>query len=162
MAFRFRLESVLRLRRSQEEQAKLRLAVRLRALAAAQAVEAALRARAGDASDIHEQRLRSGRLGLEDFLRQGLFQSRISAEIGDAGREIEARRADVINRRSELAHAARERETLERLRDKHRVRFRREQDRKDARLADELYLAGYGRRTSADPAMAGSEQESSL
>ena len=162
MAFEFRLDPLLRLRLSREMQAKLRVAEGLRALAAAQVAEARLRRRAGTARSEHERRLRAGRVGVDGFARQGLFQARMSADIETAGRAVEARLAEVTSRQADLAHATREREALERLKDKHRVRFRREEDRKDARLADELYLARYSRRTSSEPAMAGSEDEASV
>ena len=162
MAFEFRLETLLRLRHSKETQAKLRVAEALQALAAIQAAEARLRHRSETAQTDHERRLRMRIVTVDGFVRQGLFQTRMSAEIVSTERAVEARLADVTSRQTDLAHAAREREALDKLKDKHRVRFRREQDRKDARLADELYLARYSRRTSSELATPRSEEEASV
>ncbi len=159
MPFAFRLATILRLRRSRESEAKLLLAGALRALRVTEQVEADLRERAAAVRARYVERLTSGSARSEDFVRQGLFSSRLSAEIQNAAREVQARQADVQTRRADLANAARQRETLERLRDKHRARFRKEQDRKDARLADELYLARYGRRIRSEPAIACADED---
>ncbi len=162
MAFKFRPETVLRLRRASEAQATTHLAAALRDLATAERSVRDLQTARASAENEHEQVLRTGFAPAQHFLGQALFQSRLAAEVVSAEREIESRAAVVQARRQTLAHAAREREALERLKDKHRARFRRELNRRDARLADELYLARYARRTTDDPAAAGETDDSPL
>src|SRR3954463_6127342 len=142
--FNFRLERVRALRERFEDQAREELAeslsVRLKG-------EAMLRA----ASESYQlaQETRRGTAALE-VSGQDLLASRASTERtrrrrGAADLELDRRDAEVDARRSALLEAARERQVLERLKERRRQDHRRESERVEAGLLDEMAIATHRR-----------------
>ena len=70
---------------------------------------------------------------------------RLNADIKTTNRLLEEQRAAADAKRAELVSKRRERRILEKLREKHRTRYLKELDRKEATLVDELSLTRYGR-----------------
>jgi flagellar protein FliJ len=137
--FTFKLERVRALRERKEELAKeelaASLALRLRGeamlRAAAENVEQARgtrRAAAGEAMTAHE--LQAAQAYLE----------RTQRERESASLDLDRRDAEVEARRSALQNAAREREVLERLKERRRCEHRREADRRQGALLDEMAI----------------------
>jgi flagellar protein FliJ len=137
--FTFKLERVRALRERKEELAKeelaASLALRLRGeamlQAAAESVEQARglqRAAAGVAMTAQE--LQAAQAYLERTERE-----RQSAEL-----DLDRRDAEVDARRTALQGAAREREVLERLKERRRGEHRREADRREGAVLDEMAI----------------------
>jgi flagellar FliJ protein len=137
--FTFKLERVRALRERKEELAKeelaASLAIRLRGeamlQAAAESVEQARDAqRAGTGVAMSAQDLQAAQAYLE----------RTERERESASLQLDRQDAEVDARRSALQNAAREREVLERLKERKRAEYRREADRREGVLLDEMAI----------------------
>ncbi len=145
-AFRFRLESVLGLRRFEDERARLELARAERALAEAGEQHAAWRERVRESADALGRRLAAG-------LPAGLLRSSAAAletldsRVAEAADRIGAARAQLAERRraARLAHARKR--ALERLRELASAEHRRELERHAQRELDEIGSLRAGRRS---------------
>jgi flagellar protein FliJ len=76
------------------------------------------------------------------------YLERLAGRRAVAVRELNASRGEVDERRRELESAARERQALDRLRDRRHAEHRREAGRSESARNDELALAGHRRRTA--------------
>jgi flagellar FliJ protein len=142
--FNFRLERVRALRESFEDQAREELAaslsVRLKG-------EAMLRA----ASERHAtaQHTRRQTAGLEvsgqDLLAVQAYVDRTSRARQAAELELDRREAEVDARRTALLAAARERQVLERLKERRRADHKRESERVEGVLLDEMAITSHRR-----------------
>jgi flagellar export protein FliJ len=147
--FNFRLERVRALRERFEDQAREELAeslsVRLKG-------EAMLRA----ASDTYEraQDTRRGstavELSGEDLLASQAYIERTSRLREAAELELDRRAAEVDARRSALLAASRDRQVLERLKERRQADHKREAERVEAGLLDEIAISAH-RRLEASP-----------
>lgn len=142
--FTFKLERVRALRERKEDLAKeelaASLALRLRGeamlRAAAESMEQAQGVqRAATGSAMTARELQAAQAYLERTERE-----RLSAEL-DLGR----RDAEVDARRIALQNAAREREVLERLKERRRTEHRRESERRQGALLDEMAITMHRR-----------------
>jgi flagellar protein FliJ len=143
--FEFRLETILRLRESEEGQLRDELALlNARATATGQEI-----ARLGGVREQHMREVAERRtaesLDLEKNRDDGLYLDRLNADISNTKSLLEEQRAAADAKREELVSKRRERRILEKLKDKHRTRYLKELDRKEATLVDELSLTRYGR-----------------
>jgi flagellar export protein FliJ len=142
--FNFRLERVRALRESFEDQAREELAaslsVRLKG-------EAMLRA----ASDMHataqatRRQTAAHELTGHDLLAVNAYMERTSRARQAAELELDRRSAEVDARRTALLAAARERQVLERLKERRRADHRRESDRREGALLDEMAITSHRR-----------------
>jgi len=81
-----------------------------------------------------------------DLAASQAYLERLSGRRSVAVRDLNASRDEVGRRRSDLEAAARERQALDRLRDRRRAEHDREAARAEAAQLDELALAGHRRR----------------
>lgn len=145
--FNFRLERVRALRESFEDQAREELAaslsVRLKG-------EAMLRSASDTFTQAQETRRQTASLELsgQDLLATQAYIERTSRARQAAELELGRREAEVDARRTALLAAARERQVLERLKERRLEDHRRETDRVEGALLDEMALVSH-RRTGA-------------
>ena len=142
--FNFRLERVRALRERFEDQAREDLAaslsVRLKG-------EAMLRAASENYSRAQDTRRQNAALEVsgQDLLTSQAYIERTSRLREAAELELDRRDAEVEARRSALLEAARERQVLERLKERRLKDHRRESDRVEAGLLDEMAIATHRR-----------------
>ncbi|HEY1597304.1 MAG TPA: flagellar export protein FliJ [Thermoleophilaceae bacterium] len=143
--FTFKLERVRALRERKEDLAKeelaASLALRLRGeamlQAAVESVEQARGAqRGGSGAPMTAQDLQAAQAYLERTEREHEF----------ASLNLDRQDAEVDMRRSALQNAARERQVLERLKERRRTEHRREADRREGVLLDEMAITMHRRR----------------
>jgi flagellar FliJ protein len=146
--FKFRLERVRELREHAEDQARedlaASLAVRLKG-------EAMLRA-AAETLDGAQQARRQGAVGElsgSDLLALQAYQERTERARESAALELDRREAEVEARRSALTVRSQERQVLERLKERRAADHRRESDRREGALLDEMALASHRRAGAA-------------
>jgi flagellar protein FliJ len=147
-AFRFRLERVRALRERTEDQAR-------EELAGAMAEREQWAARLGDAAG----QLGAARAAQRDAAAEGVSVADMVAhqaflersERAERAAELDLHRqeAEVDARRVALQHAARERQALERLKDKQAAEHRRAAERREGALLDELALSRHRRSRAA-------------
>lgn len=145
MPFQFRLQSVLSLKASLEEQTGNELAILNAKAERAQLELEALRTRREDLLDEMGDRRKRRNLDAERILAEALYLERLNAELQIARQVLQRQRALAAAKRAELVGISRERKVLEKLKEKHQARYQKELDRKDATLAGELFLARHNR-----------------
>jgi flagellar protein FliJ len=142
--FNFRLERVRALRERFEDQAREELAeslsVRLKG-------EAMLRAASESYQVAQETRRQSAALEVsgQDLLASQAYIERTSRLREAAELELDRREAEVDARRTALLEASRERQVLERLKERRREDHRRESERVEAGLLDEMAITTHRR-----------------
>jgi flagellar FliJ protein len=142
------LERVRALRESFEDQAKEELAsslsVRLKG-------EAMLRAASESFTDAQATRRDSATLEVSghDLLAAQAYIERTARARQAAELELDRRDAEVDARRTALLAAARERQVLERLKERRKADHRRESDRVEGALLDEMGISSHRRAGAA-------------
>ncbi len=146
--FKFRLERVRALRESVEDQAKEELAASLSVRMKGEAM-----LEAASESFAHAKATRRGateiaasgdQLVAAQAYLERTEQARLAAEL-----ELDRREAEVDARRTALQSAARERQVLERLKERRKADHIRELDRREGVLLDEMAIVGHRRRERA-------------
>jgi flagellar protein FliJ len=148
-SFRFRLERVRALRERREELARQELAKAMSGLAGSRDRLRAVEARLEQLRA--EQRAASGlenTVSAGELCAQQAFVEHVEAQRAGGVHELTRHEAAVALRGSELGHAARERQTLERLRDRQRAEHEREVGRREGLALDEIALERF-RRSAA-------------
>jgi flagellar FliJ protein len=148
-SFRFRLERVRALRERREDLARRALADAIARMSCSQeqlrTVEEHLEhARA-------EQRLNAGRslsVSAAELQARQAFLERVEAQRRESVRELERHEAQVADRDTDLGHAARERQMLERLKERQREEHARETLRSESNALDEIAIDRF-RRSAA-------------
>jgi flagellar FliJ protein len=145
--FNFRLERVRALRESFEDQAKEELAA---SLSTRLKGEAMLRAASDSFSHAQATRRESAVLEMsgQDLLAAQAYVERTARARQAAELELDRREAEVDARRTALVAAARDRQVLERLKERRKADHRRESDRVEGVLLDEMAIVSH-RRTEA-------------
>ena len=145
--FQFRLERVRELREHAEDQAREELAS---SLAIRMKGEAMLRAAADDMGAAHDARRKSSTADLSgaELLALQAYLERAERQRESAALELDRRQAEVDARRQALAVRSQERQVLERLKDRRRDDHRRELERREGALLDEMAIVSH-RRTEA-------------
>jgi flagellar protein FliJ len=142
--FNFRLERVRALRESFEDQAREELAaslsVRLKG-------EAMLRAASDTYVRAQDTRRHSATLEVtgHDLIASQAYIERTSRMREAAELELDRREAEVDARRTALLAAARERQVLERLKERRKADHRRESERVEGALLDEMAISSHRR-----------------
>ncbi|MGE4426875.1 MAG: flagellar export protein FliJ [Solirubrobacteraceae bacterium] len=147
--FRFRLDPVRSVRRRAEESAQAALADAMRAERAAADRLAAAHALADDARRTAADARRSGGLCGAQLRAQELWIGRTVDETGQRALDVDRRRTDTEARRDVLAAASRDRQVLDRLRDRRARDHRVEQERLEQQRLDEIALVLHSRRSAA-------------
>ncbi len=141
MAFRFRLEKVLSVRRAEEDTARLEHA---RAVGWEEEARASVRALEGLLEEAHrdlDRKKREGEITAHDLYLHTLYVAGLRRSLARARDEL-ARASDAVRRTHEhLVRAHQDREALERLREREERRWNREQARRETRFLDEVALA---------------------
>jgi flagellar FliJ protein len=146
--FNFRLERVRALRERFEDQAREELAaslsVRLKG-------EAMLRAASETYSRAQETRrqVAGAELSGQDLLASHAYVERTSRLRQAAELELDRRDAEVDARRTALVAASRDRQVLERLKERRLADHRRETERVEAGLLDEMAIATHRRQEAS-------------
>jgi flagellar protein FliJ len=146
--FNFRLERVRALRESFEDQAREELAaslsVRLKG-------EAMLRAADERYATAQSERRDTATLDVtgHDLQAAQAYVERTSRARHAAELELDRREAEVESRRTALLAAARERQVLERLKERRKADHRRESDRIEGALLDEMAITSHRRGEAA-------------
>jgi flagellar FliJ protein len=145
--FNFRLERVRALRESFEDQAREQLAA---SLSTRLKGEAMLRAASESYAGAQATRRETAALEVsgQDLLAVHAYVERTSRMRQAAELELDRREAEVDARRSALLAAARERQVLERLKERRAADHRRESNRVEGVLLDEMAINSH-RRTGA-------------
>ena len=148
-SFTFRLERVRDLRERAEEHAREELAreLALRMRGAALLLEAthAVTAARDTGSGVF------GRFGATgaDMLAAQAYMERAERDRREAALDLDRQDAEVDARRSALQSAAREREVLERLKQRKQAEYRREAGRREGALLDEMAITMFRRGRTA-------------
>ena len=146
--FNFRLERVRALRERFEDQAREELAaslsVRLKG-------EAMLRAASQSYAQAQETRRQAAGVELsgQDLLASQAYVERTSRLRQAAELELDRRDAEVDARRTALVAASRDRQVLERLKERRLADHRRESERVEAGLLDEMAIATHRRQEAS-------------
>jgi flagellar FliJ protein len=142
--FQFRLERVRALRERAEEEAREELAS---SLAIRMKGEAMLRAAAESVDGARDARRRSSTADLSGAELRALaaYMERTTREQESAALELDRRAAEVNARRSALAVRSQERQVLERLKERRRDDHRREAERREGVLLDEIAIVAHRR-----------------
>lgn len=145
--FRFRLERVHDIRRQRERGAQEELAAALGRQAGEEAALGEVDATIADAREGIRGAAGYGEtLSGPDLAASQAYLERLAGRRAVAVRDLNASRDEVGRRRSDLEAAARERQALDRLRDRRRAEHDRESARAESAQLDELALAGHRRR----------------
>jgi flagellar FliJ protein len=146
--FQFRLERVRALRERAEEQAREELAS---SLAIRMKGEAMLRAAAEGVDGARQARRHGSTAELSGAELRALhaYIERAQREQESAALELDRRDAEVDARRSALAVRSQERQVLERLKDRRRADHRRESERREGVLLDEMAIVAHRRLGAA-------------
>jgi flagellar protein FliJ len=147
--FRFRLERVRALRERHEDIAKQALADAITQMSCSQdrlhTVEAHLeQARAEQRSSVRRSTPFSG----AELQARQAFVERVEAQRREGAREVQRHEAHVADRDADLGRAAREREMLERLKERQSEEYRREAQRRESNALDEMAIERF-RRSAA-------------
>jgi flagellar FliJ protein len=146
-SFRFRLERVHDIRRQKERGAQEELAAALGEQAGQEAALGQVDATIAAARDRFRGASGAGDvLSGSDLAANQAYLDRLAGRRAVAVRDLNASRDEVGRRRSALEAAARERQALDRLRDRRRAEHDREVARAESAQLDELALAGHRRR----------------
>ena len=146
--FKFRLERVRALRESVEDQAKEELAASLSVRMKGEAMLEAASESFAQAKATRRGATQIAASGDQLVAAQAYLerteQARLAAEL-----ELGRREAEVDQRRIALQSAARERQVLERLKERRKADHIRELDRREGVLLDEMAIVGHRRRERA-------------
>jgi flagellar FliJ protein len=145
--FKFRLERVHDIRRQRERGAQEELAAALGKQAGEEATLGQVEETIAEAREQFRGATGYGEvLSGIDLAASQAYLERLSGRRAVAVRDLNASRDEVGRRRSDLEAAARERQALDRLRDRRRAEHEREVARAESAQLDELALAGHRRR----------------
>lgn len=144
--FVFRLERVRRVRERTEELAQQELASSLQSHRHGEAALGEAGTRLDDARRAHPLRALESAVAGADLRAAQAYLERLATQHRHAAKELEVRSAEVQSRRDTLREAAREREVLERLRERRRGEHARDSERRSAVALDEVALMAHSRR----------------
>ena len=146
--FQFRLERVRELREHAEDQAREELAS---SMAVQMKGEAMLRAAAEDVDAAQDARRRTATADLSgaELLALQAYLERTERQRESAALELDRREAEVDARRQALAVRSQERQVLERLKNRRRDDHRREMERREGALLDEMAIVTHRRMGAA-------------
>ena len=146
--FNFRLERVRALRESFEDQAREELASSLSVRLKGEAMLRAARDRMAAAQDTRRQSATLEVSG-HDLIATQAYIDRTSRARQAAELELDRRDAEVDARRTALVAAARERQVLERLKERRLEDHRKESNRIESGLLDEMAITSHRRAEAA-------------
>jgi flagellar FliJ protein len=144
MAYHFKLETILGLRRNLEELAQQKLARELALLAAEKLRLAALQQERQELiAEFEEEKRRKMSAPLFAFYVEGIFRKEQDIEAGFA--RVEAAQAAVVRAREELAAKMRDKKVMEKARERDYQKFLLAALKKEQNEADEQMVLRFGR-----------------
>jgi flagellar FliJ protein len=144
--FRFRLETLLRLRIAERDQRRSDLAKALRAEDLLRSEESRLTTeRAAVAVQARRQKS-PGAANVDALLQMHRYEVVLSAKARQLAGQLAEVAAECERRRAALVEADREVRILEKLRERQAVAHRQDQERREVKRFDELAMIGYSRR----------------
>jgi flagellar FliJ protein len=147
--FRFRLETLLRLRLAERDQRRAELAKALRAEELLRAEDRALEGQQMDAA-AHSRLLKSpGAANVDALLETHRYEVVLAAQRRQLKQQIAQVEAETERRRQVLVEADRQLRVLEKLRERQAAAWRKETQRQEVKQYDELAMVGYSRRQEA-------------
>jgi flagellar FliJ protein len=147
--FRFRLETLLRLRLAERDQRRAELAKALRAEELLRAEERALEGQQIEAAE-HSRRLKSpGTANVDSLLEMHRYEVVLAAQRRQLKQQIVQVEAETERRRQALVEADRQLRVLEKLRQRQAAVWKRETERQEVKQFDELASVGFSRRQEA-------------
>jgi len=143
-SFTFPLERVRTLRERAEERAREALSAELRSKAEGEALLQAASDAVGAARD-HGRAVPGGRVSVVDFMTAQNFLETTERRRAEASIELARREAEVSVKRQELAVAARDRQAIDKLKERRKAEHDAEWARRSQNTLDELALAVHRR-----------------
>ena len=143
-SFTFPLERVRTLRGRAEERAREALSAELRNQAEGEALLQAATDAVGTARD-HGRAVPGGRVSVVDFMTAQNFLETTERRRAEASIELARREAEVSVKRQELAVAARDRQAIDKLKERRKAEHDAEWARRSQNTLDELALAVHRR-----------------
>ena len=143
-SFTFPLERVRTLRERAEERAREALSAELRNQAEGEALLQAASDAVGAARD-HGRAVPGGRVSVIDFMTAQNFLETTERRRAEASIELSRREAEVGVKRQELAVAARDRQAIDKLKERRKAEHDAEWARRSQNTLDELALAVHRR-----------------
>ena len=143
-SFTFPLERVRTLRERAEERAREALSAELRNQAEGEALLQAASDAVGAARD-HGRAVPGGRVSIVDFMTAQNFLETTERRRAEASIELSRREAEVGVKRQELAVAARDRQAIDKLKERRKAEHDAEWARRSQNTLDELALAVHRR-----------------
>jgi flagellar protein FliJ len=147
--FVFRLEKVRRMRQSMEDRAREELATSMALHRESEAALGAASTRVHGALDTHRRVAGLAGASASDLIAAQAYLERLESERSVAGRVLDCHEESVHERRAALASAARDREALDRLRNRREAAHKVASQRADANVLDELAIQGHERGKAA-------------
>ena len=144
-SYKFRLERVRALRERREDDAKAELAGAMMRRAQC---EEQLAAAAERIAGARRAQVTVGSSSASDLIARQAYLERVEAAHRSTAENLRRHDTDVDNHRELLGHAARERQTLERLKEKGLAAHVRESARIEGVLLDEIAINGYRRKAA--------------
>jgi flagellar FliJ protein len=144
-SFTFRLERVRNLRERAEDRAREALSAELRVRAEGEALVRQAEAAVGAAQQAGRGAVAVGRGSVNDLMVAQAYLERTERVRVEAGLELSRRDAEVAARRETLTAAARERQAIDKLKERRKAEHDAEWARRSQNTLDELALAVYRR-----------------
>jgi flagellar FliJ protein len=144
-SFSFRLEPVRNLRKRAEEREREALAAELRVRAEGETLLRQATDAVGAARAAGRRTATAGRISSMNLISAQAFLERTERIRVDAARELDRRDAEVVVRREKLAAAARDRQSIDKLKDRRKAEHESEWARRSQNTLDELALAVHRR-----------------
>lgn len=147
--FAFRLERVRLVRERTEELAQQELACSLQSHLLGEDALSTASSRLDHARRTHPLGAPDADIGGADLRAAQAYLERLVAQRHHAARELDDRSAEVQARRDTLREAARDRQVLDRLRERRRSEHARDSERRSAVLLDEVAIVAHHRKARA-------------
>ncbi len=122
-AFRFRLESVVGLKKRKEDEHKIALACAREELQQKEENLVSLHKKRRDCQDAFGSRMDSRGVGVPEMLIYYAYLEKLTDEIADGAGAVERSREDVEDKRRRLLESSREKKALENLKDRMKARY---------------------------------------
>ncbi len=147
--FRFRLETLLRLRLAERDQRRAELAKALRAEELLRGEERTLEGQQSEAATRSRQLKSPGAANVDALLETHRYEIVLAAQRRQLKQQIAQVEAETERRRQALVEADRQVRVLEKLRERQAAAWTKAAQRQEVKQFDELAIVGYGRRQEA-------------
>lgn len=147
--FKFRLETVLKLRQQRENDKKRIVADRIREIVRASNDQYGIQQQIENQIDAMRGRVQQGRIDTRQIARDRHWLSRLNLQSLETQSAIRTLQAKLSMEQAELAKASRQRKILEKLREKQMLSYRQTVEKQEQKESDELAVLRCG--NAAEP-----------